>query len=263
MADDPILETIAASYIESAKADSFNGLVAAALLYIENNEVRLRSHLGQLVSDGRISCVFSRHDPNMHIKRFPDLPIERQLGLLESEALDHFTTYPLAGEIERRIDVSSWHDRPSPRRWSWAKRSWPSGLSAALERYRNDPRYLVHFSDYMGQMSIRDDAFGDENFPERDKVSLQTFGLGFRDELVPHLVVYLRYLSGLSPEHQRYWESFQVPDGVRMCPQYYQSSILGEFWKNRSIRYAIVKVWGSSTRCRRRSGEAPFSASWQ
>lgn len=259
MATDTILDTITADYVESANADSFNGLVAAALLHIESDEAQLRSHLRQLVSEARISCVFSRLDPNMHIKRFPELPTERQLALLESEALDHFSVYPASDEIEIRVDISAWNDRPFTKALvlGEAQLAFRAFDMAALERYRNDPRYLVQFSDYMGRMSIRDDSFGDEKFPERDKVSLQTFGLGFRDELVPHLVVYLRYLSGLSPEHQQYWKSYEVPDGVRMCEQYYQSSVLGEFWKNRSIRYAIVKemdlinkmsaaIWGSA-----------------
>ncbi|WP_067223126.1 hypothetical protein [Stappia indica] len=259
MTTEQILDDITAAYIDSARADSFNGLIAATLLNIESDEARLRSHLSQLISEGRISCVFSRHDQNMHIKRYPDLPTGKQLALLDSDSLDQVAIYPVADEIEKRVDVSNWNDRPFTRALvlGEAQLAFRAFDMAALERYRNDPRYLVQFNDYMGRMSIRDDAFSDERFPERDKVSLQTFGLGFRDELVPHLVVYLRYLSRLSPEHQQYWKSYEVPDGVRMCEQYYQSSILGEFWKNRSIRYAIVKemdlinrmsqaIWGTA-----------------
>lgn len=111
----------------------------------------------------------------------------------------------------------------------------------ALERYTSDPRYTVRFADYMGSMSIRDESFSDQDFPDRDKVSLQTFGVGISHKRIPHVVVYLRYLACLSSEHQQYWNSYLVSDDVRMCRQYYQSSILGEFWKNRSIRYAIVE----------------------
>ncbi|TIT85123.1 MAG: hypothetical protein E5W59_25800 [Mesorhizobium sp.] len=164
----------------------------------------------------------------MHIKRFPDPPIDKQLALLETEKPNRFTVYPATGEIEQRLDVSRWNDRPFTKALvlGEAQLAFRAFDMASLERYSNDPRYRVYFNDYMGQLSIRDEAFRDEKFPERDKVSLQTFGLGFRDKLVPHLIVYLRYLTGLSPEHQQYWMSYVVPDGVRMCPQYFQSSVL-------------------------------------
>ncbi len=259
MSSDHLLEAICASYIKSSAVESFNGLVAATLLRMDGDQNRLRSNLAELVSEGRISCVFSRNDANMHIKRFPEPPPGNQLPLLETEELDQFTLYPSAAEIDQRVDVSQWNDRPFTKALvrGEAQLAFRAFEMAALERYSNDPRYLVHFNDYMGRMSIRDESFQDQTFPERDKVSLQTFGLGLRDKLVPHLIVYLRYLTGLSPEHQQYWMSYLVPDGVQMCRQYFQSSVLGEFWENRSIRYAIVEemklinqmseaVWGTA-----------------
>jgi hypothetical protein len=106
-------------------------------------------------------------------------------------------------------------------------------------------------------MSVTNKFLGDAQHPERDKVSLQSFGLGFDDRRNPHIVVYLRYLAGLSAEHQQYWNSYLGPDGVRMSEPYYRSSIEGQFWKNRSVRFAIVEemrliralseaIWGRS-----------------
>ena len=109
----------------------------------------------------------------------------------------------------------------------------------------------------MGTMSITDDHFTNAQYPERDKVSLQTFGLGFDDQQNPYTVVYLRYLARLSAEHQQYWNSYLAGSNVRMSEPYFRSSIEGEFWTNRSVRHAVVEelrlireiteaVWGRS-----------------
>jgi hypothetical protein len=127
----------------------------------------------------------------------------------------------------------------------------------ALERYVADPRYDVRFDDYMGSMSVANEFFGDVQHPERDKVSLQSFGLGFDDQRNPYVIVYLRYLAGLSAEHQQYWNSYLGRGDVRMSEPYFRSSIQGEFGKNRSVRHAIVEemrliralteaIWGRS-----------------
>ena len=163
----------------------------------------------------------------MHIKRFADLPIDRQRALLKTEALKEFCVYPTGSEILKNIDVTQWtfSKALALAEPQLAYRAFNMG---ALERYTSDPRYTVSFKDYMGSMSIRDESFSDQGFPDRDKVSLQTFGLGISHKRIPHVVVYLRYLANLSPEHQQYWNSYLVSDDVRMCRQYYQSSLLGE-----------------------------------
>jgi hypothetical protein len=247
------------TFTESAKREAFNGLVAASLLRFIDNADHLRAHLSTLADEQRITCVFSSTDVNMHIKRFHDLPIERQRELLKTEALNEFCIYPTASEISKNVDVTQWNNRPFSKALALAEpqldyRAFEMG---ALERYVADPRYIVRFFDYMGSMSVSDRSFSDTQYLERDKVSLQTFGLGFDDQRNPYAVVYLRYLADLSAEHQQYWNSYLTHENVRMCEQYYQSSILGKFWENRSVRFAIVEemklinamfksIWGAT-----------------
>jgi hypothetical protein len=259
MCGDHIVDAIASSFIKSAERDGFNGTIASTLSRFEEEPKRLRSVLAELVSAGKITAVFACTSVNMHIKRFPDLPVPKQLELLQSEELNAFSLYPTEAEVRRRVDLSGWQDRPFSKALLLAEaqlafRAFDMG---ALERYVADPRYAVHFADYMGRMSITDDFFKSEQHPERDKVSLQTFGLGFDDKRIPYVIVYLRYLAGLSAEHQQYWNSYLTLCHVRMSEPYYRSSVEGEFWKNRSVRYAIVEemrliralseaIWGRS-----------------
>jgi hypothetical protein len=271
MADTSLLNAIVSAFIESANRDGFNGVVASALMSLQSDTEELRADLATLIRDGKVTAVFSRVSLNMHIKRLPDMAIERQLVLLASEPLEDFCLYPTALAVRARADLSAWRDRPFSQALLLAEpqlafRAFDMG---ALERYVADPRYLVHFEDYMGTMSIANDFFADEQYPERDKVSLQTFGLGFDEQHNPYTIVFLRYLAGLSPEHQQYWNSYLASAGVRMSEPYFRSSIEGQFWKNRSVRYAIAEemrfiralteaIWGRSLFRAAPAGDVPI-----
>ena len=259
MAETLLLSAIAIAFIESAKRDGFNGVVASALLTLQADPEKLRAELSSLVQDSHITAVFARVSANMHIKRLPDLAIETQLKFLADEPLQEFCLYPAASAVEARVDLSAWQDRPFSKALLLAEPqlSFRAFDMGALERYVADPRYVVHFVDYMGRMSVTDNYFTNAQHPERDKVSLQTFGLGFDDQHNPYVIVYLRYLAKLSAEHQQYWNSYLAGGDVRVSAPYFHSSIKGEFWTNRSVRYAIIEemrlirslteaIWGHS-----------------
>jgi hypothetical protein len=259
MANAPLLDITAIAFIQSAERDGFNGVVASALLRHQPNDEKLRANLSTLIRDAQITAVFSRLQVNMHIKRLPDRPIDEQLNLLTGEPLDAFCLYPTASAVKERVDLSAWQDRPFSKALLLAEpqlafRAFDMG---ALERYVADPRYSVQFKDYMGTMSITDRSFIDAQHPERDKVSLQTFGLGFDEQHDPHVIVFLRYLTGLSAEHQQYWNSYLASSDIRMSEPYFRSSLEGQFWTNRSLRFAVAEemrliralseaIWGSS-----------------
>lgn len=257
MTADPLLSTVTEHFISSAESNSFNGLLAERLRGIIGASHDLRAHLEQLIAEGKVNCAFARVSINPHIKRFPDLDINEQIKRVHTEDFDTFCVYPSAQVIRQHVDVTQWDDRPFSKLLALAEPQlgFRAFDMAVLERYTSDPRYVIQFDDYMGYMSIKDEYFIDDAFIDRDKVSLQSFGLGFDDNGIPHVVAFLRYLANLSPEHQQYWNSYLSPSSVRMTYQYFQSSILGEFWENRSMRYAIAeeiriinemteKIWG-------------------
>jgi uncharacterized protein YfbU (UPF0304 family) len=266
-----LIQVIADFFIESARRNGFNGVVASALLRLERDPERLRDTLVELVRSAQITAVFSRLSVNMHIKRFPDIPIDDQMKLLKEESLEAFCLYPTAPVIQMRVEISDWNNRPFSKELVLVEpqltfRAFDMG---SLERYVSDPRYIVHFEDYMGMMSISDEFFSDAQHPERDKVSLQTFGLGFDNQRTPYVVVYLRYLAGLTAEHQQYWHSYLINEDVHMSEPYFRSSIEGQFWKNRSVRFAIVEemrliraltnsIWGRSLFRAPPEGEVPI-----
>ena len=200
MGDIQLLDAISNPFIESAMCNGFNGVVASTLLRLQTNPDKLRASLSTLIRDGQITAVFSCISLNMHIKRLPGPPMEDQLKLLIDEPLENFCLYPTASAVGPRVDLSAWQERPFSKALLLAEPqlSFRAFDMGALERYVADPRYVVHFEDYMGYMSVSDEFYTDAQHPERDKVSLQSFGLGFDDRRNPYVIVYLRYLAGLS-----------------------------------------------------------------
>lgn len=257
MTTGPILNEIVAFFVSSAEKGWFNGMTADGLLRLVPDPQHLRAQLAALVTAKQIDCVFAKTSINPHIKRLPDLPLDRRLELLQQEDLQTCCLYPCAPIIREHANMAQWNDRPFSSALALAEPqlAFRAFDMAVLERYTGDPRYKVHFSDYMGRMSITDEYFSSPGFLGRDKVSLQTFGLGLDSSKIPHVVVFLRYLADLSPEHQQYWNSYLSESDTGLCRQYFQASIEGDFWENRSIRYAIctelktinaicIAIWG-------------------
>jgi hypothetical protein len=175
-----ILAKVIEHYLWTAERDQFNGLRAENLLETVSDPDKLRAYLSELIEERRIDGVFSKYEVNIHIKRMPVIPVDEQLTRVSENSLDSFCVYPTSSEVEINCDVSKWDNRPFTKALllTEPQLSYRSFDMAALERYTSDPRYQVHFEDYMGTMSIGDDAFKEMGFPDRDKVSLQTFGLG-------------------------------------------------------------------------------------
>lgn len=227
-------------YLASAREGSFNGVSALKAAAVCRPEGPARDAIKRLVELGTVDCVFARRDTNPHIKRLPVLPKERQLELINTESPLSYCLYPSPNLLALHVDPTEFSDRPFSRAMllGEAQLSFVTFELAVLGRYRGDPRFIVKFHDYMGDMFISDEYYHSVDVVDRDKIAVSSFGLGLDDNLTPHIVVFYRYLHNLTPEHQQYWNSFRAKN-VPMCEPYYQSAVIGEWWENRSARYAI------------------------
>jgi hypothetical protein len=240
VAEDQLVAEVLEFYLRSADEASFNGFGASSGLRLFSGEASYRVALEELVTEDRLECVFERRDVNPHIKRLPILPKEMQIQWLATEPLSSFCLYPTPKLLADAVSPTECIDRPFTRALLLgdAQLAYATFELGVLARYRNDPRFVVRFYDYMGEIYLGDEFYRSADFPERDKIFVKTFGLAIDNESVPHIVVFYRYLADLTPEHQQYWNSYQSKH-VPMCEQYFMSSVVGEWWKNRSIRHAI------------------------
>lgn len=109
-----------------------------------------------------------------------------------------------------------------------------------LERYYNDPRFDFKLKDYSGSIYCKYDENYKPFVREEDEVFLKTFGLGYNSDNKRVVVVYLRYLKDLTPEHQMYWKSKESKKECRMLEVYYQNTIKGSWASSYSIFSAFI-----------------------
>lgn len=236
-----LLKKITDFYSESR---DFNGIPVGILLReLKMPWPDLRDSLTQLVKGGKSTLAFSSVSENPHIKRFPDIPAAEQIGKLESESTDGICVYPTTAVLEAMLDTTDYVDRPFTKRLALGE---PQLLPVyfdlpVLERYYADPRYNFDFYDYGGSIGISSSHYESRDTAERDKVFLQTFGLGYDPQGNRVVVVFLRYLAGLSPEHQQFWNTYVLSGEYRMVEAYFRNSILGEWTEDASIYDALLE----------------------
>ncbi len=109
-----------------------------------------------------------------------------------------------------------------------------------LQRYYDDPRYHFYFKDYFGSISFKEKD-GESMVRNEDGVFLQSFGLGYDNNRTRIVVVYLRYLNDLTPEHQNYWQSKMVHPNLepRILDEYYENRINGNYVTSKSVYSAF------------------------
>lgn len=231
-----LLDEIIATFEASIPTGGFNGLAINQRLHNQNAN-SFRAEVERLVRERHCDLC---SDINPHIKRFPSSDVENQTAYLKPDWPHSLCLYPSRRIMESRVDQKLLIEKPYSGRLALAdaQLEFVGFELQVLDRYLSNPKFKIKFFDYMGQMS----APGIDETSTRDLVYLQTFGLGMNQKCEPNIVVFLRYLSSLTAEHQRYWQSFECQNPpTKMLPQYFQASIEGKFWENRNVRYAICE----------------------
>jgi hypothetical protein len=186
------------------RSHDFNGIpVRHLLLALEIEWPVLQEELARLAKNEQITLVFASRSDNPNIRRIAGPPIDTQVKLLSKEPLDGICVYPTPSVIRAIDDRPTYEDQPFTKRLALAEPQLTPVFFElnVLERYFRDPRYRCWFGDSEGSISIGNDAYFSEDTAERDKISLQSFGIGYDERKNRVVVVFLRDLGGLSAEH--------------------------------------------------------------
>jgi hypothetical protein len=252
-----IFPRILDNYEKGIKDETFNGI---KLQEINQGvaDAALNSIILELVIERKIDIISSETQLNPHIKRHPPQPVDVQLKYFNILEKYHTCLYPTQETIATNLHLEFLDPRPFTKEIARGHHELKPIFFeiGALDRYRLDPRYHFNFSEYAGRISMSSETETSGPIPKRDQISIQTFGLGIDEDDNAVVCVFLRYLSQLSSEHQRHWESFVSVRPAKMHINYYKSSYLGNVFENNSaiatIRIAInsinevcEKVWGA------------------
>jgi hypothetical protein len=192
-----------------------------------------------LVRRDAAAAIFGDIHPNAYIRALTDEPIAEQLAKLTSGCDP--CLYPSEATLAHVVPSDLHVDRPFTRRLALGEPqlAFAAFDLAVLETYRNDPRYVFRAGDAGGMISISDEHYQSPEMPARDQVLLQSFGFCYGPNKERAVGVFLRYLSGLSPEHQQIWHARILPDAYKLHPDYCASS-MGHWPKGTSIFEAVL-----------------------
>lgn len=230
-----ILQEIVEFFVNS---HDFNGIplhTLAATLTLNENQLKIA--LANLIRDDKISINFDSDNP--HILRRPALAIEDQLDKFADPDFIYTCAYPTTAVLTKRVKRAKYKGRPFSLRLAHGEPQlfFVSFDLSVLEMYRNDPRYSYSNNDIGGSISIHDDV----GVLERDQVFLQTFGFSYDANYNRAVAVFLRYLAHLSPEHQQIWAAKVLEGDYKLHPDYFGSTILGEWYEGISVFEALLE----------------------
>jgi len=240
--DSAILDAVTDFYLESG---DFNGLPVREIVRRLSLDLEtLKAATRRLVAADEVEVLFGNVHSNPHIKAFPTLPVADQLSFLDT--LDfggHVCLYPTTSRLARTPLGERFQDRPFELELARGagQLEFRAFDLSVLEHYRNDPRYYYETNFIGGSICVRDEFFESESMPEHDQVLLQTFGFAYDSDLNRAVAVFLRYLAKLSPEHQRTWHAKLLKGEYKLHPDYYRSSILGDWGTRMSIFDAFTE----------------------
>jgi hypothetical protein len=208
---------------------------------------RLAMAVEPLILAGEASAIFGIRVPNPHIRAIDDDAPEVQIRYLkvpenQSHGINFYPTERTLRDVRagRQFSHSPYSKLLALGR---PQLSFVSFDLSILEHYREDPRYHYEVDDVSGWLGVRDEYYlkDEKTFPEKHKVSIQSFGFSFDKALNRHVAVFLRYLHDLSQEHQNIWKAHEVEGDLFLHPDYFRSAFLGEFYEGISIFEAFLE----------------------
>lgn len=221
-----VIDEVTKHYLESG---DFNGYPVYALKKsFDIGDEAAKDLLRELITARKIDVLFGNIHPNPHIKAFSDTTAEQQIEFLETlEFSEHFCLYPAKETLASIEATKDYGDEPYTEELALGGGQLDFRIFdlAVLEHYRNDPRYYYRTDFINGQISVTDEYYESELMPEHDQVLLQTFGFAHDENLNRAVAVFLRYLSDLSPEHQKIWKSKELSGDYQLHPEYLRNSM--------------------------------------
>lgn len=213
-------------------SSDFNGILLSDLCDEMNvTWAAMQAMLAELMHAENVTLAFASYSGNPHIKRLPDLSLDKQLERLDTDDPNTICGYPSSKVISAVGGSTVDEAQPFTRRLALAEPQLTPVFFRleVLDRYYRDPRYHFEYHDFGGSITITSEHYESQDMDDRDKVFLQTFGIAYDSKRHRVVIVYLRYLANLSPEHQQIWGAYVVNDECSMNSDYARATINGDW----------------------------------
>ncbi|NLT51829.1 MAG: hypothetical protein GXX85_13035 [Ignavibacteria bacterium] len=226
------------------RSNDFNGIPLSHFTSLEEQglpKTEFYEVLSHLILNKQIVAMFDSHCVNPHILRIPPLEPAKQIELLKTNPYQ-ICLYPTAEQVQSKKDLAEFNDRPFTKKlWLLEPHLTPFYFDlSVLEKYLHDARYSLKFNDYEGNIHVKEKHISQKEIVTKDYIYLQTFGTGYDENKNRVVVVYLRYLSKLSPKHQSYWLNHLCDKHCEINSDYHKATLYGASPINISVYSALL-----------------------
>jgi hypothetical protein len=224
----------------------------------------------ELLDRGLVQVVGEADYMNIHIRPWPSrrtVDSQRDELLSLSPEMYGVCLYPTAAGMKGVRLPKRFKDSPYSQEMARGRSTLELTYFSVdvLEPYRNDPRFHFDFHDFGVNMGISDDAYLDEDEPEKDKFGLSHIGFAYDlssfdpdrpdSSIIRRVAAFYGDLAEITPEHQQRWKTYEVPrDGLRPHPVWWGTQMgrwpdgFGPFdrffYELANINELFERVWG-------------------
>ena len=246
-----LLEKVTQKYINSS---DFNGLPLFQVLNVPN----ISNSIIDLISTEKIDLVRGDGHPNPHIKALSAEPPEVQLEKIRKHGLRDGCLYPTSQHLES-ISAARNEARPFTKELMLGAPQLDFRVFdlRLLEWYRNDPRYRYEVDDIQGVIE-RENSIGSGQTSSNDGLEFVEFGFAYDESLNRAVAIFLRYLHDKTLEEQNLLAQYQVKGNFHLHPDYYRTSIIGDFPERMSIYDVFLEERWHINEISKALGREPF-----
>jgi len=193
-----LLETVINYYLKSA---DFNGL---PIYQIENYDV---NEMVNLIEDGFIEAISEKDVLNPHIRGF-DLNLSVEHQIKNAQFIDSHTCFYPTEKALKGVEIN--YQKPYTALLQGGKEQFDIVFFdiEILERYINNPKFIVMDNGYRGKICIRDEYYN----VDVDGEYIKDYGMAYIDgeTLNRAIAVFVIDLTKLSPKIQMMWKGFEL-----------------------------------------------------
>lgn len=232
MKKENVLNEIISFYLKSR---DFNGLP------VYNMESYDFSILYELIDEGLIVVLSDKEVLNPHVRSFDfDIPLERQKENLSNNT-NNSVLYPTKKALE---SVPPDHAKPYSDLMQKGMEQFKIIYFEIeiLERYNNNPRFLIMDNGYRGNIYVKDEYSDDETLVHE---YIKNYGMAYIEgEYLQRAVgVFVCDLAKLSSQKQMMWKGFELQDQEKcqISSGFVKNLIMGEWVEEIWIFHALIE----------------------
>ena len=232
MDKETVLNEIISFYLES---HDFNGLPVYNMKFYDYDI------LCELIDEGLVIVLSDKEVLNPHIKSFDfDIPLDRQKENVSSK-VNYSVLYPTEKALE---SIPPDHAKPYSDLLQKGEEQFKIIYFdiEILERYNNNPKFLIMDNGYRGDIYVKDEFSEDETLVSE---YIKNYGMAYieGDILDRAVGVFVCDLAKLSSQKQMMWKGFELLDQTKcqISPGFVKNLIRGEWVDEIWIFHALIE----------------------